>query len=199
MMDKVENAIKRINEMESILDEALRRMDNAEEAPQELLEYQTEIKKLDEYYSGQDWKDDFALDEDGLLPKDLKSGVLSEDGIYDALERNKEVMERIRGTRMVKHVILWTLKDELSAEEKMTIKQGIKEGLEGLMGKVPGIVDIKVNINGLESSNADLMLDSTFESVDALKGYSVHPEHVAVADSKVRPYTKIRSCLDFEV
>jgi hypothetical protein len=43
------------------------------------------------------------------------------------------------------------------------------------------------------------MLDSTFESVEALKGYSVHPEHVAVADSKVRPYTKIRSCLDFEV
>ena len=199
MMDKVENAIKRINEMESILDEALRRMDNAEESPQELLEYQTEIKKLDEYYSDQDWKDDFALDEDGLLPKDLKRGVLSEDGIYDVLERNKEVMERIRGTRMVKHVILWTLKDELSAEEKMTIKQGIKEGLEGLKDKVPGIVDIKVNINGLESSNADLMLDSTFESVAALKGYSVHPEHVAIADSKVRPYTKIRSCLDFEV
>lgn len=199
MMDKVENAIKRINEMESILDEALRRMDNAEEAPQELLEYQTEIKKLDEYYSSQDWKDDFALDEEGLLPKDLKRGVLSEDGIYDALERNKELMERIKGTRMVKHVILWTLKDELSAEEKVTIKQGIKEGLEGLKGKVPGIVDIKVNINGLESSNADLMLDSTFESVEALKGYSVHPEHVAVADSKVRPYTKIRSCLDFEV
>ena len=199
MMDKVENAIKRINEMESILDEALRRMDNAEEAPQELLEYQTEIKKLDEYYSGQDWKDDFALDEDGLLPKDLKRGVLSEDGIYDALERNKELMERIRGTRMVKHVILWTLKDELSAEEKAAVKQGIKEGLEGLKGKVPGIVDIKVNINGLESSNADLMLDSAFESVEALKGYSVHPEHVAVADSKVRPYTKIRSCLDFEV
>ena len=199
MMDKVENAVKRITEMESILDETLRRMDSAEAAPEKLLEYQAEIKKLDEYYSSQDWKDDFALDEEGLLPRDLKRGVLSEDGIYDALERNKELMERIRGTRMVKHVILWTLKDELSAEEKMTIKQGIKEGLEGLKGKVPGIVDIKVNIDGLESSNADLMLDSTFESVDALKGYSVHPEHVAVADSKVRPYTKIRSCLDFEV
>ena len=72
---------------------------------------------------------------------------------------------------MVKHVILWTLKDEITAEEKEIIKQGIKEGLEGLKGKVPGIADIKVNINGLESSNADLMLDSTFESVEALKGY----------------------------
>ena len=100
---------------------------------------------------------------------------------------------------MVKHVILWTLKDELTDEEKTYVKQGIKEGLEGLKGKVPGIVDIRVNINGLASSNADLMLDSTFESEEALKGYAVHPEHVAVADNKVRPYTKIRSCLDYEV
>ncbi len=99
---------------------------------------------------------------------------------------------------MVKHIILWTLKDELSAEEKEQVKKGIKEGLEGLAGKIPGMIDIKVNINGLASSNADLMLDSTFESEEALKGYAVHPEHVAVADGKVRPYTKIRSCLDFE-
>ena len=102
-------------------------------------------------------------------------------------------------TTMVKHIILWTLKDELSAKEKEQVKQGIKEGLEGLAGKIPGMIDIKVNINGLASSNADLMLDSTFENEDALKGYAVHPEHVAVADGKVRPYTKIRSCLDFEV
>ncbi len=100
---------------------------------------------------------------------------------------------------MVKHIILWTLKDELSAEEKEQVKQGIKEGLEGLAGKIPGMVDIKVNINGLASSNADLMLDSTFENEEALKGYAVHPDHVAVADGKVRPYTKIRSCLDFEI
>ncbi len=108
-------------------------------------------------------------------------------------------MKKERGTEMVKHVILWTLKDELSAEEKETIKQGIKEGLEGLKGKVPGIIDIKVNTNGLASSNADLMLDSTFESEDALKAYATHPEHVAVADTKVRPYTKTRTCLDYEI
>jgi len=100
---------------------------------------------------------------------------------------------------MVKHVILWTLKDEIAGDEKESIKAGIKEGLEGLKGQIPGLIDIKVNINGLESSNADAMLDSTFESEEALKGYSKHPAHVAVADSKVRPYTKTRSCLDFEV
>ena len=100
---------------------------------------------------------------------------------------------------MVKHVILWTLKDELSAEEKASVKQGIKEGLESLKGKVPGIVEIKVNINGLASSNADLMLDSTFEDEESLKGYSVHPDHVKVANTMVRPYTASRVCMDYEI
>lgn len=99
---------------------------------------------------------------------------------------------------MVKHIILWQLKDELSIEEKDTVKKEIKEGLEGLKGKVPGLIDINVIIEGLASSNADVMLDSTLESEEALKGYAVHPDHVAVADSKVRPYTKTRICLDFE-
>lgn len=99
---------------------------------------------------------------------------------------------------MVKHVILWQLKDEFSAEEKVAIKKGIKSGLESLSGKIPGLREIKVNMEGLPTSNADVMLDSTFESSDALKNYAVHPEHVAVADTFVRPFTKMRLCLDFE-
>lgn len=100
---------------------------------------------------------------------------------------------------MVKHVILWQLKDELSAEEKINVKKEIKEGLEGLAGKIPGLLEIKVQIDGLASSNADVMLDSSFADEEALKGYAVHPDHVAVADGKVRPYTKTRACLDYEV
>ena len=100
---------------------------------------------------------------------------------------------------MVKHIILWTLKDEYSVEQKNDIKKGIKEGLEGLAGRIPGLVDIKVNTEGLASSNADLMLDSTFEDEQSLKAYAVHSEHVAVADEKVRPYTAVRSCMDVEV
>ena len=100
---------------------------------------------------------------------------------------------------MVKHVILWNLKDEFSASEKAEIKAGIKEGLESLAGKIPGLLDIKVYTDGLESSNADLMLDSSFEDEAALKAYAIHPEHVHVADTKVRPFTSQRSCLDFEI
>ena len=101
---------------------------------------------------------------------------------------------------MVKHVILWTLDPKLSKDMMREVKIGIKEGLEGLLGKVPGLLDVKVHIDGrLASSNADVMLDSTLESEEALKGYAVHPDHVAVANGKVRPYTVQRSCLDFEI
>lgn len=100
---------------------------------------------------------------------------------------------------MVKHIILWTLKEDLTAEEKMAVKAGIKAGLEGLAGRIPGLLEIKVYTEGLPSSNVDLMLESSFVDEAALKGYAVHPEHVAVADGKVRPYTAVRSCMDFEV
>lgn len=100
---------------------------------------------------------------------------------------------------MVKHIILWQLKDELSDAEKAAVKAGIKEGLEGLAGQIPGLVEIHVNANGLPSSNADVMLDTTFTDAASLKGYSTHPAHVAVANTKVRPYYKTRVCLDYEV
>ena len=69
---------------------------------------------------------------------------------------------------MVKHIILWKLKDELA--DKDAIKAGIRSGLEGLKGVVPGLVDIFVRTEGLASSNADVMLDSTFKSEASLKG-----------------------------
>ncbi len=100
---------------------------------------------------------------------------------------------------MVKHMILWKIKDDIASSEKEDIKKGVKEGLESLKGKVPGIVDIHVQIDSLDSSNADIMLDSTFENEEALKGYAVNPEHVKVADEKVRPYMMTRLCLDFEI
>lgn len=100
---------------------------------------------------------------------------------------------------MVKHVILWQLKDALSDSEKSEAKAGIKAGLEALQGKIPGLLQIRVETDPLASSNADVMLDSTFENEEALKGYAVHPEHVAVADAKVRPYVKTRVCMDYGV
>ena len=100
---------------------------------------------------------------------------------------------------MVKHVILWTLKENYSDAEKEEIKRGIKAGLEGLKGWIPGLLEISVNVSPLPSSNCDLMLASSFESEEALKGYAVHPAHVEVANTKVRPFTASRTCMDYEV
>ena len=96
---------------------------------------------------------------------------------------------------MVKHIIIWKLKEEFKTSE---IKNGIKKGLESLLGIVPGLLEIKVEINPLASANGDVMLYSVFENEEALKGYSIHPEHVRIADTFVRPYTESRACFDYE-
>lgn len=99
---------------------------------------------------------------------------------------------------MVRHVILWSLKEEYSEEQKAQIKKGIKDGLEGLQGKIPGLIEIKVYTEPLKTANCDVMLDSRFESEAALNGYTVHPEHVNVAVNQVRPYVSSRVVMDCE-
>ena len=91
---------------------------------------------------------------------------------------------------MVKHIILWTLKDEYTEAQKKEIRAGIKEGLEGLKGQIPGMIDISVRTDYLPTSTVD---------ADALAAYAKNPKHVAVADTKVRPFTANRACMDFEV
>lgn len=94
-MTKTEKAVKRISEMEAILDEAHKRIHALEEAIEAFEEYQDSIRELDRYYSGKDWKNDFEADERGELPVDLKRGVLSEDAVYDLLEQNQDLLNRL--------------------------------------------------------------------------------------------------------
>lgn len=96
---------------------------------------------------------------------------------------------------MVKHIILWKLKDEHNND---SVKNGIKSGLEGLLGVIPGLTEIKVQTESLGSSTASVMLYSVFESPEALKNYSKNPAHVEVANTRVRPFVETRLCLDFE-
>lgn len=100
---------------------------------------------------------------------------------------------------MVKHIILWKLKEDISTEGKRKVKENIKDALEALKGQIPGLIEIRVRTEGLLSSTADLMLDSLFEDEEALSGYGAHPAHVKAAETNVRPYTQVRLCMDFEV
>lgn len=99
---------------------------------------------------------------------------------------------------MVKHIILWTLKEDFSEKEKNEIKKQAKAALEGLTGKIPGLLELCLQTEGLPSSNADMMLYSVFESEPALTAYQTHALHVAAANQFVRPYTAQRLCLDFK-
>jgi len=101
---------------------------------------------------------------------------------------------------MVRHVILFKIKEEIQGQEKEAVLKNAKENLEGLVGKVPGLLTCHVYTNPLPSSSgADYMLDTTFESEAALLGYRDHPNHVAVANTYVRPFIAVRTCMDFEI
>ena len=100
---------------------------------------------------------------------------------------------------MVKHIILWKLKEDLSSEQKETVKADIKKNLEALVGVVPGLTRMHIRTEFLDSSSADIMMDSELESVDALKVYQTHPSHVHVADTYVRPNVEVRLSMDYEM
>ena len=95
---------------------------------------------------------------------------------------------------MVKHVLIWNLKPEFSPEEKAAAMAKVKAELEALVGKIPGLLVLKVITEPIASSTGDLLLYSEFEDKDALK---VHPLHVAVA-TYIRSIVCDRACADFE-
>lgn len=99
---------------------------------------------------------------------------------------------------MVKHVIIWKLREELGDAERAEVVKNAKEALEALMGKIDGLLSVKVVIDLLPSSNGDMMLDTAFESAEALAAYQVHPDHVEAANTFVRPFVHTRLCCDFE-
>ena len=98
---------------------------------------------------------------------------------------------------MVKHMIVWKLKDDIECKE--TVALNIKTALEGLVGKIDGLTKMEIIIDKLPSSSGDIMMDSEFESNDALMAYQQHPLHVEIANGIVRPSVSARLSLDYEV
>ena len=98
---------------------------------------------------------------------------------------------------MVKHILVWKLKPELTTDEKTAALAKAKKELEALVGVVPGLLKLEVITNPLASSTGDMLLYSELENAEALAGYQVHPAHVAAA-TFVRSIVCDRSCSDFE-
>ena len=87
--------IERIKTREQHLDRASQAVIRLSAALDDYAEAQASIRELQAYYSSDDWKRDFADDEQGLLPRDLKRGVLSEDGIWNLLEDSQALNIRM--------------------------------------------------------------------------------------------------------
>lgn len=87
---------ERIREMEQLLDVASAALQQLSAAVDRYTAAQEAISKLSAYYGSQEWKQDLAADEAGRLPQGMKRGVLSEDGIWNLLDDNKELLARIK-------------------------------------------------------------------------------------------------------
>jgi hypothetical protein len=90
--------IERIRHYETLLDRIAPVLENLEGALEAFDGIQEDVKELSAYYESDEWRDDFEADEAGKLPKDLKRGVLSEDGIYDVLSEHYALTVRLLDT-----------------------------------------------------------------------------------------------------
>ena len=98
---------------------------------------------------------------------------------------------------MIKHVLLFKLREMDSDAEKMSIMLEIKQKLEGLKAEIPAILSIEVGINQNPKETYDIALISTHADWDGLAAYRDDPKHVAVAQF-IAQYRESRSCADFE-
>ena len=97
---------------------------------------------------------------------------------------------------MVKHIVLFKLKEFPSKEEKARKINQIKLGLLNLKAIIKELQSIEVGVNENPNEQYDIALTTTHNSMDELQAYAVHPSHKAVS-SIVREVMEIRACVDY--
>lgn len=99
---------------------------------------------------------------------------------------------------MIKHIVLFKMRDDIDVQEKASELAIIKTELENLMGRVPSLRSMEVGLNCNKEEKYELALVSTFDDLEGLEAYAVHPEHVAVG-KKIRAMLDMRACTDYEI
>jgi hypothetical protein len=100
---------------------------------------------------------------------------------------------------MIKHIVVWKLKEVAEGKSKFENAQAMKSLLDGMRGKIPGLKHLEVGLNTTEEqSDADIVLYAEFGTRADLAAYQIHPVHVAAGTfiSKVRAE---RYVVDYEV
>jgi Stress responsive A/B Barrel Domain len=83
---------------------------------------------------------------------------------------------------MIKHIVIWRLKEHAHGNDRATNARLIKEKLESLRGQIPGLLAIEVGLDfSATAESGDVVLYSEFADLHALEAYHTHPAHLAVA------------------
>lgn len=96
---------------------------------------------------------------------------------------------------MVRHIVMWNFDESISKDDRESASKKIKNDLEALGDIIDGVVEIRVGLNTMTSSNVDIMLDSTFKDEKALNSYQSHPEHKKVG-AFIKGLMCSRKCFD---
>ena len=98
---------------------------------------------------------------------------------------------------MVKHIVMFKLKETLSAEEKLVVMNDFKAAIEALPAKIDVIRKVFVGLNINEAEQWDICLESEFDSLEDVKLYAALPDHVAAAGI-LKDAKQDRACVDYE-
>lgn len=99
---------------------------------------------------------------------------------------------------MIKHIVIFKLKDNIARDEKLNLMNRFKEAIEHLPTQIPIIRKIEVGLNINPAETWDIALYSWFDSMEDLNTYATHPLHVEagkiIADAK-----ESRACVDYQL
>ena len=98
---------------------------------------------------------------------------------------------------MVKHIVLFKLKETLSENEKNEVMNSFKAAIEALPAKIDVIRKIFVGLNMNEAEQWDICLESEFDTLEDVKLYAAHPDHIAAAGI-LKDAKAARACVDYE-
>ena len=100
---------------------------------------------------------------------------------------------------MIRHIVMFKLKEFENAEAKQAKVNEIKERLEALIDKIEVLKYIHVDFNCNPAETWDLILTTELATLEDVNTYANHPEHVAVAKGIIGPVKADRACVDYEV
>lgn len=100
---------------------------------------------------------------------------------------------------MIRHIVMWRLQEQAHGNDQATNARLIRDTLEALRGRIPGLLALEVGIDfSATEQSADLVLMTTHESRAALDAYQAHPEHQAVVPF-IREACRERRAVDYEI